>query len=112
MDERKQVDKMAVEVKRLLLDQITNFTSNLTHKAVLTIDGIEKDYDIFRTKIENGKVRKFVYLGSGAGHVTNARLIDNARRDLYISDSNIAKTEDGLMIVIDINISVKGGATR
>ena len=57
-------------------------------------------------------MRKFVYLGSGAGHVTNARLIDNARRDLYISDSNIAKTEDGLMIVIDINISVKGGVTR
>lgn len=103
---------MAVEVKQLLLDQITNFTSSLVHKAVLTLDGIEKDYDIFRTKIENGKVRKFVYLGSGAGHVTNARLIDNARRDLYISDSNIAKTEDGLMIVIDINISVKGGVTR
>ena len=103
---------MAVEVKQLLLDQITNFTSSLVHKAVLTLDGIEKDYDIFRTKIENGKVRKFVYLGSGAGHVTNARLIDNARRDLYISDSNIAKTEDGLMIVIDINISIKGGVVQ
>ena len=103
---------MAVEVKQLLLDQITNLPRNLVHKAILTLYGIENDYDIFRTKIENGKVRKFVYLGSGAGHVTNARLIDNARRDLYISDSNIAKTEDGLMIVIDINISVKGGVTR
>lgn len=103
---------MAVEVKQLLVDTVTNFISNTINKAVLEIDGVERDYDIFRTKIEPGKVRKFVYLDSDVGHVTKARLVDSARRDLYVSDTSINKMQDGLMVMFNINVSINGGVTK
>lgn len=103
---------MAVQVKQLFLDQVTNYASNLVHKAVLEIDGVEKDYDILRTKISNGKIVKYVHLDSDEGLITKARLIDNQRRDLMYNEMNVRKLDDGFMMVFTILIEVKGGVVQ
>lgn len=103
---------MAVQVKQHLLDQVTNYISNLAVKAVLTVDNVDKDYDIFRTKISDGVVRKYIYIDDQIGHITKARLIDNQRRDLIYSDVNIKKLDDGLMVLFTIKLTVGGGVTQ
>lgn len=97
--------------KKILLNSLTNFTSNLIHKAILEIDG-EKEYDIFRTKVENGVIKKFVYLSHAAGTVTSGRLIDKQMRTLIFDDCNITQSEDGLLVLFEIKISVKGGVVE
>lgn len=103
---------MAVQTKQLFLDSITNYASNLIHKAVLEIDGVEKDFEITRTKISNGRITKYVHLDSGDGLITKARLIDNQRRDLIYNEMNIYKLDDGFMMVFTITIEVKGGVIQ
>ncbi|MBQ7232821.1 MAG: hypothetical protein IJX07_06350 [Bacillales bacterium] len=95
--------------KKILLDILTEFTSNLIHKAVLTVDGVEKEYDIFRTHVENGTVKKFIYLSHASGTVTSGRLIDKQMRTLIFDNCNITQSEDGLLVLFEIRISIKGG---
>lgn len=103
---------MAVQVNKLFLDQVTNYASNLIHSAVLEIDGAEKDYDFLRTKIENGKIMKYVHLDADEGHITKARLVDNQRRNLMYNEMSVRKLDDGFMIVFTILIEVKGGVVE
>lgn len=105
------VYKLAVQVKQLYLDTITNYASNLVSKAVLEIDGAEKDYDIFKTKIESGKILKYVKIVDDSGLITKVRLIDNQRRDLLYNEMSIRKLDDGFMMVFTIKIDVKGGVS-
>ncbi len=78
----------------------------------MEIDGAEKEYDIFRTKVENGVIKKFVYLSHAAGTVTAGRLIDKQMRTLIFADCNITQSEDGLLVLFEIQISVKGGVVE
>lgn len=103
---------MAVQTKQLFLDSVTNYASNLIHKAVLEIDGTEKDFEITRTKINNGKIAKYVHLDSYDGLITKARLVDHQRRDLMYNEMSIYKVDDGFMFVFTITIEVKGGVIQ
>lgn len=112
MEWQRLVCKLAVQLKQLFLDQITNYASNMIHKAVIEIAGVERDYEIMRSKIENGKIIKYVHVNEHEGIITKARLIDNQRRDLLYNEMSIKKLDDGFMMVFTIKIEVKGGVVQ
>lgn len=90
------------------VDQVIEFLSTLVRRAIVTIDGNEREYDIYRTKREGNTLKKMVYTTSETGYISTARLVDVQGRTIQTKGVNVQKFEDGFMIVFSIEIKVEG----
>lgn len=96
-------------IKQLLLDETLNFIDTYVKEAVININGTDTVYPIFKTKREPNRLKKFVYMQSETGEVSNAKLVDAQGRELQAKALDVQKNEDGLMIVFVIDLAIKGG---
>lgn len=78
-------------------------------KARFTIDGVERDFDIFRTERMGNILRVMFYLDDYSGPVTHATLLDKDNVILISGTTNFHKENDGFMYVFDIPIIHEGG---
>lgn len=97
-----------MEVQQLLLDEVLNFVDSYARKAVVTIDGVKKEYEVHRTDIKGNQLKKMVFIENEIGTITNAILVDSQGRNLFVKDMNILKKEDGFMIVFKLDIKIEG----
>lgn len=96
----------------LLEDETLKFWDRLIVGAKVTIDSIERDYPIHPSSyIEGDVLKKFVYLESESGHITNAYVIDQHGRRIREKTMNIRKGDNGLMISFFLSIEIKEGVT-
>lgn len=100
-----------MEVQKLLLDEVLKFVDSYAKKAVVTIDGVKKEYDVYRTSIQGNQLKKMVYIENETGKITNAILVDSQGRNLFIKDMNIVKKEEGFMIVFKLDIKIEGAVS-
>ncbi|WP_102271315.1 hypothetical protein [Cytobacillus massiliigabonensis] len=94
-------------VTDLYVDETLNYMRTLAKKAQVTIDGVEREYEIFKTLVEGRTVKHFVYLTNETGTITNAKLQDGQGRDLQHRTYNVRKGPDGFVVVFVITISIK-----
>lgn len=95
------------EIQNLLIDETLNFIDTFIKKAKVTIDGVEIEKDIYRTKREGNTLRKYVYLDNETGLITRAALVDAQGRELYVKNLNYQKGGDGFMITFPIQQTIE-----
>ncbi|MEH6944773.1 hypothetical protein [Bacillus sp. JJ722] len=103
-------DRLAI--KDLYIDETVNFMASLAKRAIVVIDGVEREYTIYRTNKTERKVKHFVYLTNEQGTVSSARLLDGQGRELQTRGFSVKKGADGLVVtfVVELNlIEVKEG---
>lgn len=95
-------------IHQLLVDLTLDFLQNVGKKAIVTIDGIDHEYDFKYTEIVGNTVKKYVYLSTEQGQVTNARVVDNQGRNLETYTASIEKGPDGFMVVFYLTLEING----
>ena len=97
-------------VKRIVIDRVLEFLKAMPRKAMITMDGMEKEVAFHSQLIEDDTVKTYIYLDDGHGKVTRARLVDQHGIELDDYQINIEPSEDGLMVVFTLAVKVKGNA--
>lgn len=88
------------EIKQVAITEILNFVSNSVKSALITIDGVDQPHPIWKTRITDGTVRKYVQLdGDVQGRITKGALIDAQGRIWFEKDFDHAKGQDGYTLV-------------
>ena len=95
-------------IHQLLVDMTMDFIQSIASKAVVTMDGIEHQYDFYRVERDGNVLKKYVYLSTEIGTITNARVVDVQGRNLESYTSHIEKGPDGFMIVFYLALKVEG----
>ena len=95
-------------IQQLLVDVTADFISNYVRGAVITIDGVDVDYPIYKTIRDGNKIKKLVYIQSEEGLVTDAIIVDANGRELQTKVIDITKNEVGLVIAFVIEIKIEG----
>ncbi|KYG92344.1 hypothetical protein A0U40_05215 [[Bacillus] sp. KCTC 13219] len=95
-------------VSRIVIDRTLEFLKNMQKKAVVTIDGVQQEKEFHSQLIEGDAIKTYVYLDDGHGIVTEAKLVDEHGIELDRYETSIQPSEDGLMIVFTLQVSLKG----
>ncbi len=94
----------------LLEDETLRFWDRLMIGAKVIIDGVEKDYPIHPSSyIEGNVLKKFVYLESESGHITEAYIHDQHGRRIREKIMSIRQGADGLMITFFFGLEIREG---
>lgn len=82
---------------------------SLGAKAIVTINGVEREYPLLNTLQTENTIKHFVYLENEIGTITSAKLVDSVGRELQTHNAMVEKGADGLTIVFAITIEIKEG---
>lgn len=99
---------MSLEIQQLFLDELLKHGEQLSRKAVVTIDGVERDFSFFRSEIIGNRLQKMVYIENETGTISRAILVDSQGRNLHVKDMDIIKGPHGFMIVFRVDIKIEG----
>lgn len=80
----------------------------MAKKAIVTIDDQQKEVEFHSQLIESDTIKTYVYLDDGHGLVTEAKLVDEHGIELDKYTTHIEQSEDGLMIVFTLSVTLKG----
>lgn len=81
-------------------------------RARFTIDGVERDVEIYATERLGNIIRFMFYLDDYNGSITHAALLDQSNAILISGDTNFYKEDEGFMYVIDLPIIPEGGVAQ
>ncbi len=95
-------------IQQILVDETTGIIDLYVKKAVITINGVDVEYPIFKTIREGNKLKKLVYLQSETGRISGAKIVDAHDRDLQTMVIDITKDVNGLVIAFVIDIKTEG----
>lgn len=97
-------------VARIVIDRTLEFLKTMAKKAVVTIDNVQQEKEFHSQLIEGDTIKSYVYLDDGHGIVTEAKLIDEHGIELDKYTTYVEQSEDGLMIVFTLSVTLKGVA--
>jgi hypothetical protein len=89
------------------LDVIRDAADAAVAKSLVTINGEQKEFPIYRTLVDGYKIRKYIYIQNDTGHITNAVLLDHAGNQLAIKSHNVQKGTDGFVICFELEIKLE-----
>lgn len=95
-------------VARIVMDRTLEFLMNMPKKAVVMIDGQQKEKAFHSKTIEGDTIKVYVYLDDGHGLLTEAKLVDEHDIELDKYTIHIEQGEDGIMVVFTLTVSLKG----
>jgi hypothetical protein len=98
---------MSQVIQPRYLEIIRDAADTAVAKAIVTINGEQKEFPIYRTIVDGMTVRKYVYIQQDTGYITNAVLLDNAGNQLAVKTHNVQKGTDGFMICFEMNIKLE-----
>lgn len=94
-------------VNRIVVDRTIEFLKKMMHKAIITIDGLALEKEIRLIEVVNDTIKAYVYL-DGHGAVTKATLVDAQGIELDTYESQISQNPNGLVIVFEWAVNLKG----
>ena len=96
----------------LLRDMTLNYWNNMMTGAKVTIDSEQRDYEIHPSSyIEGNVLKKFVYLSTETGHITEAYLHDRDGRRIESQTMSVKKSDNGLMITFYFELDINRGVS-
>lgn len=95
-------------VTKIVINRTLQFLKEMAQKAVVTIDGQDNAVSLHSQEIVKDTVKTYVYLENGHGHVSAAKLVDAQGIELDRYTTTIEPSEDGLMIVFTLSVTLKG----
>ncbi|WP_144788240.1 hypothetical protein [Lysinibacillus fusiformis] len=94
-------------VNRIVVERTIEFLKKMMHKAAITIDGLVIEKEIHSIEVVKDTIKAYVYL-DGHGAVTKAILIDAQGIELDNYESQISQNPNGLVIVFEWALNLKG----
>lgn len=95
-------------ITTLYRDLLLEYAKSIANSATLVIDGEEKEYPIYKTNVEDGVVKHFIYPDDVEDvTITKAQLFDGMGRELQYREFNVTKGLDGFAIVFVTKIEIK-----
>lgn len=95
-------------VAKIVIDRTLQFLKDMAKKAVVTINGEEITKSFYSQEVVGDMVKTYVYLDDGHGQVTSVKLVDAQGIELDQYTTSIESSEDGLMIVFTLSVTLKG----
>ncbi|WP_060210495.1 hypothetical protein [Sporosarcina koreensis] len=95
-------------IQKLFADELARYADSYVRSAVVTIEGKDVDYPIYKTIRDGNKLKKLVYLTSETGRITGAKLVDANGRELQTKTMDVAKGKDGFVIAFVIEVKIEG----
>lgn len=95
-------------VTRIVIDRVLQFLKEMPKKAVVTIDGQDQIKSFHSQEIVENTVKTYVFLEDGHGQVTTTKLVDAQGIELDRYSTTIQPSEDGLMILFTLSVTLKG----
>jgi len=96
-------------VSRIVIDRNLEFNKNMAKKAIVMVDGQQYEKNFHSQYIEGDTIKTYVYLDDGHGVVSEAKLVDEYGIELDKYEMHLEQSEDGLMIVFTLTITLVGG---
>ena len=93
---------------RIVIDRVLQFLKEMPKKAVVTIDGQDQIKSFHSQEIVENTVKTYVFLEDGHGQVTTNKLVDAQGIELDRYSTTIQPSEDGLMILFTLSVTLKG----
>ncbi|MFC4403330.1 hypothetical protein [Gracilibacillus xinjiangensis] len=94
-------------IQPLVLQEVANHIIGLIDHAIVTIDDVQIDHEIYRNSIEDNVLKTFVYVDNEEGTITDVRLVDTLGRPLNLQEMHIEKGPDGLIFVFKITLLIQ-----
>lgn len=79
----------------------------LCAKGKIKLNGVYKNYEVFKTVKEGNTLRKYLYLETDIGYVEEAQLLSVNNDVLAIKPVEIEKQEDGLVIAFEFKLTLE-----
>ncbi|MEA0565545.1 hypothetical protein [Lysinibacillus irui] len=95
-------------VTKIVIDRTLQFLKEMAKQAVVTIDGQDSIVSFHSQEIIKDTVKTYVYIENGHGKVTAAKLVDSQGIELDRYTTSIEPSEEGLMIVFTLSVTLKG----
>ncbi|MEY9975722.1 hypothetical protein [Lysinibacillus sp. RC79] len=95
-------------VTRIVIDRTLQFLKEMAKQAVVTMSGQEITVPFRSQEVVKDTVKTYVYLDDGHGQVSAAKLVDAQGIELDQYTTSIEPSEDGLMIVFTLSVTLKG----
>lgn len=95
-------------VTKIVIDRTLQFLKEMAKQAVVTINGQDSIVSFHSQEIIKDTVKTYVYIENGHGQVTAAKLVDAQGIELDRYTTSIEPSEDGLMIVFTLSVTLKG----
>lgn len=95
-------------VTKIVIDRTLQFLKEMAKQAVVTIDGQDSIVSFHSQEIIKDTVKTYVYIENGHGQATAAKLVDAQGIELDRYTTSIEPSEDGLMIVFTLSVTLKG----
>lgn len=89
------------------INKIANLIVGLIKKGQVTVDGVTKDVELYRTSVDNDTLKIFLLLDDTfTGKIENKCLIDQDEEVIFQNSNVVQKdTTKGLLIVFSVKIS-------
>ena len=94
-------------IQPILTDKIVSYLDQLIYYGKVKLNGKYTDYSIHKTIVDGNILRKYIYLQSEEGIITEAQLLSVANEVLAVKPMSIEKQDDGLVIAFEFNINVQ-----
>jgi hypothetical protein len=89
------------------INKIATLIVNLIKKGQVTVDGVKKDVELYKTSVDKDTLKIFLLLDDTfAGKIENKCLIDQDEEVIFLNSNVVEKdTTKGLLIVFSVKIS-------
>ncbi|MGN7387714.1 hypothetical protein [Sporosarcina sp. SAFN-015] len=96
-------------IQPVLTDTILNLMDDILARGKVKIDGVYKDYEIFKSVQDGNTLRKYIYLQSEEGLVQEAQLLSTGGDILATKPFSISKQDDGLILAFEFSLTIQEG---
>lgn len=94
-------------LQSIVRERLLNYLDSLFNHGRVVLNGQSVKYDIFRTIRTEDTIRKYIYMETEEGHISEVQLLDDAKNVLYLEPIDIQKTEDGLVLAFEFKLTVE-----
>ena len=94
-------------VKDVLIERLINYLDELIFSGKVRINDQYETYEIFKTVKRDNVLRKYIYLESEIGHITEAQLLSSDYKILATKPYHIEKHEDGLVLAFEFILKIQ-----
>lgn len=94
-------------LQSIVQERLLNYLDSLFSHGRVVLNGQSVQYSIFRTIRTEDTIRKYIYMETEAGHITEVQLLDDSNNVLYLEPLDVQKTEDGLVLAFEFKLTVE-----
>lgn len=94
-------------LQKIVEERLITYLDNMFNHGRVVLNGQSVKYSIFRTVRNENVIRKYIYMETEEGHISEVQLLDDGNNVLYLEPMDVRKTEDGLVLAFEFKLTVE-----